>query len=870
MPTPVLALGGGALLVMVASVAYSSPPAARAGKPQAAPAMPAAAQGFLRQHCLTCHSKTNAKGGLDVTTAFRPEDPKNFGLWVKVVDRVTAGEMPPKAARQPGPAARSSFLASLSRPLLVVDAARVRREGRSTWRRMNRYEYENTLRDLLEAPWVQVREMLPEDGLMARFNKVGDALDVSHVQMSRYLSAANYALREAMPKQAARPQTTIRRYYAREQRSFAGLARFSRFNTASERATFAIFDNKADVPAMMRTAPFTVGAEEPEKRELESIGVVASAYEPLMPRFDQFRAPVNGRYKLRLRAHTFWSHPDNETRWWKPSRNEISAGRTLEPVSLYSSSPQGVTSVLRKMGTLDFGPKTSVGELEVVLLLGETIMPDAARLFRSRPPNWHNPLATPEGQPGVGFQWLEVEGPLYDEWPTRAQRLLAGDLPVKDSDGGGVEIVPSDPVKDGERLVRSFTRRALRRPVAEADLQPFLKLFRTARRSGSSFTESLFTAYSAVLCSPDFVTLEERPGPLDDHALAARLSYFLWNTGPDAALRSLADKGALRNPKELAAQADRMLADPRAQQFVEAFLDYWLDLRKTGNTNPDETLYPDYYLDDLLAESAVDETRAFFTELIRGNLTARNLVASDFVTINSRLAELYGLPGVQGSQIRRVPLPKDSVRGGLLTQASILKVTANGTTTSPVIRGAWITERILGLPVPPPPAAVPAVEPDIRGATTIRDQLAKHRELPACNSCHAKIDPPGFALESFDIFGGWRDRYRALGDGPKVPGFGKNGQPFVFQAALPVDPSGTLEDGRAFKDVRELKLLLLRDERQIARNLVRQIVTYSTGAPVRFGDRPKVESILDRARSDGYGVKTLIHAIIASELFRNK
>jgi hypothetical protein len=366
------------------------------------------------------------------------------------------------------------------------------------------------------------------------------------------------------------------------------------------------------------------------------------------------------------------------------------------------------------------------------------------------------------------------------------------------------------------------------------------------------------------------VTLEERPGPLDDHALAARLSYFLWNTEPDTVLRSLADRGGLRDPTSLAAQADRMLADPRAQRFVEAFLDYWLDLRKTDDTSPDEALYSDYYLDDLLTESAIDETRTFFTELVRGDLPARNLIASDFVMINERLAQLYGLPDVTGSRIRRVPLSPDSVRGGLLTQASVLKVTANGTTTSPVLRGAWITERILGQPVPPPPPAVPAVEPDIRGATTIREQLSKHSTDATCRSCHAKIDPPGFALESFDIFGGWRERYRALGDGPKVAGFGKNGQPFAFFAAQPVDPSGVLPDGRGFKDVRDLKRLLLRDERQIARNIVRQLVTYSTGAPVRFSDRSAVEAILDRTRAGGYGVKSLIHALIASDLFRSK
>ncbi len=863
-PLSVLLLGSATLLVFAASVGQSS--ISGVSPAQTRQAMPLV-QSFLRRNCLLCHSGKGASGGLDLATAFRPNAAPNFNIGVKVYDRVSAGEMPPKSAAQPTAAARKHFLAALSQPLTAVYEARVRREGRATWRRMNRYEYENTLRDLLDAPWLQIKEMLPEDGLSARFNKVGDALDVSHVQMSRYLAAADYALREAMTKQAARPETTTKRYYAREQRSFAGLARPESYEGEQERLVFPILDNEADIPFLMRTGRRTAGSEDPAKREREAMGVVASSYEPIQPHFDRFRAPVAGRYKLRLCARSFWAGPNNERRWWHPSLKSVSAGRTHEPISLYASLPP---QQLRKLGSIDVGPQSTVGEIEVELLKGESIMPDAARFFRSRPPAWHNPLAQKDGQPGVAFQWLEVEGPLYDAWPTRGQRLMFGDLPVKETGSNQVEVIPNDPDKDAARLVHGFVQRALRRPITDADVQPFVKLYHTARDKGANFTDALITAYTGVLCCPAFVTLEERPGPLDDYALASRLSYFLWNTEPDATLRALAAKGALHNPKVLAAQTDRMLADPRSEQFVDAFLDYWLDLRKTDNTSPDETLYPDYYLDDYLTESSVEETRGFFAELIHNDLPARNLVASNFVMVNERLAALYGLSGVEGSQIRRIALPQDSVRGGLLTQASVLKVTANGTTTSPVLRGVWITERILGQPIPPKPASVPAVEPDIRGATTIREQLAKHRSQATCRACHAKIDPPGFALESFDVFGGWRDHYRALGDGPKVAGFGKNGQSFIFHQAQPVDPSGVLPDGRHFNDVRDMKRLLLQDERQIARNLVQQLVIYSTGAPVGFGDRPKIESILNRTRPGGYGVKSLIHGIIDSELFRNK
>jgi hypothetical protein len=508
------------------------------------------------------------------------------------------------------------------------------------------------------------------------------------------------------------------------------------------------------------------------------------------------------------------------------------------------------------------------------LLAGETIQVDAARLFRSRPSNWHNPLATREGQPGVAFKWLEVEGPILDQWPGAGHRLMFGDLPIKDRAGGGVDVISDNPHADAQRLLRGFMQAAYRHPVPDAEVQRFAAVIDSALQAGAPFAEAMIAGYSAVLCSPAFTCVEEKPGRLDDDALASRLSFFLWNSPPDDALRSAAARGDLHEPSVLRQQADRMLADPaKSQRFVDAFLDYWLDLRKIDATAPDATLYPDYYLDDLLAESAEDETRAFVAELLHSDLPAGNIVSSDFAMLNEKLADLYGVPGVRGVHLRRVPLPPDSLRGGLMTQASILKVTANGTTTSPVLRGVWIMSRVLGKPPPPQPAGVPAIEPDIRGATTIRQQLEKHRAQATCAACHTKMDPAGFALENFDVLGGYRDRYRALGDPgaePLVAGFGKGGQKFEFHLGPKVDPSATLPDGRSFTNVRELKNLLLSDQRQIARNLVEQLITYSTGASVRFGDRPAVEAILDRTQKDGYRVKSLVKEIVCSEIFGMK
>jgi mono/diheme cytochrome c family protein len=835
---------------------------------------------FIEKHCFECHDSDSNQGGLDLTSLkFDAHDPKLFALWVKVHDRVRDGEMPPpKKLAHPAAAAEiKEFLKATGDPLTAADQSREAKEGRSTWRRLNRYEYENTVRDLLQAPWLQVKQMLPEDGESLRFNKIGDALDVSHVQMAQYLAAAEYALRQVMASQATRPEARTVRYYTRDQRSFAGKMKFSVFNQSPERATFPVLGTAPQPDVRAGNKPLTVGAANPAVREQEAMGVVASSYEPIEPRYDAFEAQQPGRYKLRFNAYSIWVGPTKEAqagkepRWWVPDLDTVSRGRRKEPITIYSETRP---RQLRWMGRFDVTPDPSVHELDVWLLKGESVRPDAARLFRSRPSNWHNPLAEKDGQPGVAFRWLEVEGPIVSEWPTAGQRLMFGDLPLvpvaADKGKTTVEIKPSNPDADAARLLRAFMQRAYRRPVQDTDVHRFLGVIQSAMKEGTSFTDAMIAGYSGVLCSPEFVCLEEKPGRLDDYALSARLAYFIWNSGPDEPLRALAAKGELHRPEVLRAQTERLLNDPRSRRFVDAFLDYWLDLRKINATSPDAGLYPDYYLDDMVVESAQEETQLFFAELLRENLPARNVVASDFVMVNERLAALYGLPPVDGSALRRVALPSDSPRGGLMTQASVLKVTANGTTTSPVLRGVWIMERILGKPSPPPPPGIPAVEPDIRGATTIRQQLDKHRSAASCAACHSKIDPAGFALENFDVMGAWRDRYRANGEGKREVGYGKNGQPFAFHLAQNVDASGELPGGGKFQNIRDLKRLLLADEKQIARNLTQQLVVYATGAAIHFGDRPRIEQILERAEASHYGVRTLVHEIVQSELFQEK
>jgi hypothetical protein len=246
------------------------------------------------------------------------------------------------------------------------------------------------------------------------------------------------------------------------------------------------------------------------------------------------------------------------------------------------------------------------------------------------------------------------------------------------------------------------------------------------------------------------------------------------------------------------------------------------------------------------------------------------LVDADFAFVNDRLALHYGLADsakITGSAMRKVALPPESPLGGLLTQAAILKVTANGTSTSPVVRGAWIMERLIGEPPPPPPASVPAVEPDIRGAKTIRDLLALHTKSESCAGCHARFDPVGLALENFDILGGWRTRYRGVEQGERVTGIDRAGHDFAYTLAEPVDAAGQLRDGRRFQNIRDLKAILASNPRQLARNLLHQFTLYATGTPVRFADRAEIEVMLDACAKDSYRVRDLVHALVQSKIF---
>ncbi|MEM1070917.1 MAG: DUF1592 domain-containing protein, partial [Planctomycetota bacterium] len=449
-----------------------------------------------------------------------------------------------------------------------------------------------------------------------------------------------------------------------------------------------------------------------------------------------------------------------------------------------------------------------------------------------------------------------------------------------------LRLSPDDAKADADRLIRRMLLLAFRRPVEDAEADRYVRFVHDWLDRGVSFESAMRTGYKAIFTSPHFLfhqsslsdeatskqsladTKRDRSSKalIHDFALAERLAFFLWCSTPDEELLRLAKEERLSQPEVLRKQAERLLADQRSQRFVKDFLGQWLDLHQIDFTSPDTQLYPEY--DAVLRTSMLEEPICFFSTLIEQNRSVANLIDSDFITINRRLAQHYGMEGVTGRKLSVVEIDDESVRGGVMTQAAVLKVTANGSNTSPVVRGVWVNERVLGKPTSPPPPGIPAVEPDIRGAKTIREQLEKHRSSSDCASCHAKIDPPGVALESFDPIGRLRTNYRILD--PSKSDLRKQDHTLRYNIGLPVDPSYSLADGQPFSDIRELKRIYAADRQQIAETFAERLLVYATGATTSFADRPEIERIAEQTRAEDYGVRSLIHAVIQSDLFRTR
>ena len=843
---------------------------------------------FLRSFCFECHDSDSHEGNLDLTALkLDPSSPENFARWVKIHDRIESGEMPPKKQPRPPTEETASVLKSLQQVLMDAEKARLGTGPRTGLRRLTRAEYENTIRDLFDMPGIALQGNLPADGSAHGFDKNSDALDISHVNMAKYVEAADHALNLAIATLPRAPTVQKRRISLANSGGFVahvimnGDGVLLKNKKPDPEFPPAAEQNHLDEGAHERMGSFRNGA---------SVGLFRHEDESLSPYFIEHVTIYPGRYRVRTSLWSFQWHKGEVL----PARGTEAARLSVVQLTGDGRGGQHPSYVL---GYFD-APSIDSKEHELVTWLNhnEIIGFNVASLAPVANYNRKGRAMAFTG-PGIACDWLDIEGPLHEVWPPPGHRALFGDLPLaefKPAEHPGIRppnrlqirqlgagrnrpdppqglwtVQSQEPLAAADRLLASFLPRAFRRPVDAEVRQAYVAKVEQRLKAGDCFETAMRWAYRAALCSPDFLYHVEPADRVTDHALACRLSYFFWNSLPDEPLTKLAASGTLHEPAVLRAEVERLLTDKKSQRFIEDFLGQWLKLRQIAATDPDKKLYPEF--NPYLQDSMVAETRAFFRELIEKDLSASHLARSDFAMLNERLATHYGIADVSGSQIRRVPLSPHHPRGPFLTQAAILKITANGTTTSPVPRGAFVMARLLGQEPDPPPPNIPAIEPDVRGAKTIREQLDKHRSDATCASCHAKMDPPGFALESFDVIGGWRERYRSIGEGEVAPRGSID--PFIgvsFKLGPRVDPSGILPDERPFKDIAEFQTLLAADSKSLLKNLAHQLAIYGTGRPVAFSDREEIAGIVNRAEERGGGIRTLLHELVASELFSRK
>jgi hypothetical protein len=760
---------------------------------------------FLQTHCADCHTGEEAEAGFDLSKLGTDLlEPAITERWVRIHDRVAAGEMPPPDYADISEEVRREFLDSTSEWIQAKQTEDFATRGRVRGRRLTNLQLERTLHDLLGID-IPLATHFPAEPKTHGYTTVADGQPMSHFQMEQHLAGVDRALEEAFRRALSKDNDDFSRHL--------------------------------DAKGLSRTNPRR-RCREPEI--IDDHGVVWSSGMMFYGRIPATTARESGWYEFTIRAKGL-NLPKDYGIWC-----------TLRRGRCVSSAP-----LLADVGTVEVSKEPQEWKFQTWLPAGEMleIRPGDNTLKKGRFAGGQ--VGAGEGSrqnvPGVAIEWIKMKRIHQGADDEEIRTGLFGDLELQPhEDWRQAEVVSQSPKEDITKLMTEFAQRAFRRPVTSAEVQPYIDFVYRSLDDGESFATALRGGYRGLLCSPRFMYFQELPGKLDDYAVASRLSYLVWNSMPDAELFRLADSGSLTDRSILDGQVQRMLVDPRGKNFVKDFADQWLDLSEIDFTEPDRRMFGKF---DLVVQSAMlAETQAFLQTLIDEDLSATQLIDSDFTYLNSRLARYYQLEGVSGDTLQRVTLPEDSVRGGLLGQGAILKVTANGTTTSPVIRGVWVSERLLGKEIPSPPNGVPAIEPDIRGAKTIREQLAKHKSIDACASCHKHIDPPGFALENFDPAGNWRSRYLTSSRKPGAE----------------VDASYELPDGRAFNDINQFRKRILENPEVLAHNFVIHLITYGTGAPVQFSDRQQIDQIVEATAKSSYGFRSLISATVTSPIFLSK
>ena len=816
---------------------------------------------FVQRYCMDCHDADTEKGDRSFEPFLKsPSAVSQHATLEEILEQLNLGEMPPKKRKvdQPADAERRKIVSEITRYLTAVETSA--KPASTVMRRLTRYEYNSTIRDLLgvDTDAADMTRLFPTDPRTHGFANLGSSQALSEHQLGLYMDAARRYLDMALVFGRKQPES---QKWVFKPRDFNG----EKNNVGTVR--YRVWGKDYEHLDIAHGQPVDSGPTYP--RELARKGV-----------------PVDGRYRIRVTATAIGrKHPYDPAifpndlsvplqlgLWHVPDESFLgkraSEGRVL--IGAYDLSDNErmeiEETVWMPAGSLPFvhwinGPGASK---RIMRVLTERYHPEAERRSQTKVDRFREQGAkVPEDAlvqkvwisdlyqgPRVRLYGLEIEGPLHDQWPPSGHRNIAG--------------METDPEKlNVAEVIVSFAAKAFRRPVRQDEVAHQIAFVREQMAGGVNKVEALKQGLTAILTSPRFLFLDEgdpaESDPLDGHQLASRLSYALWSSMPDARLTNLVADGRLHDAKIFAAEIDRLLDDSRSAAFVEHFTDAWLHLYKIGSMPPGDKQFPAYYR-GRLEPAMKTETRMFVGDALKHNRPVQHLLSSRSTFVNGSLARHYGLTNIAGNAFQKIVFPANIRRAGLLGHASVLTATANGVETSPVVRGVWVLENILGTPPSPPPPDVPPIEPDTRGATTIREQLAKHRDVPACADCHAKIDPWGFALEFYDPIGGFRERYPIIREDGRIS----------ERQGRPIDGAGNLPGGGFVRDDSSLRTELLARRDMFTRNLVRKILTYAIGRELTFRDNAEVEQITQQVIQSGYGFRDLARLCLGSQIFRNR
>jgi len=801
------------------------------------------AMDFVANYCFECHDEDVQKGErhFDHLT-FPLTDEMGIISVQEIIDQLNLGQMPPKKADQPSHEEKAAAIAALTAQVADAHARLKSTGGQTLLRRLNEREYLNTLEDLFarRVDTFAPTSTFPTDQTDHHIDTIGDALVTSGFLLDNYFAAADLVVEKAL---GLEKKPEVKTWTFSDQFTQGQELSYSHKKVYNYRylCVYEVPNSTNHEGGYAGLEKFPEGVHAPGYYEVKALAHSMnrdSHYDPDIFRMDlsePFRLGiVPGDARIGELHHPQPVEPqldevtvaDGEPQWYTM---KVWLEKGQQPRFIF---PNGMANCRQAFSKIARDYKTEWPKSD----------PYKGGIVEARR------IVLQHGKmPHIRMHEVKIRGPLYETWPPEPQEMVLGE--------NGFEK------KRQAEILEQFAERAFRRPVTEEELQRFVDLAETREAEGHSPRQATLDAIKGILCAPSFLYLHEASDPhrglLGPYDLASRLSYFLTASMPDETLYAAAKSGAILDEETLIAETKRLLASPQSDDFLSGFLDSWLNLRALGDTPPDRNVSAPYYYDDL--ETAMTEEAKHFTRhLISENRPITDFLSSDYTFLNKPLAHHYRIPfpfpEKKAYTFQKVSLP-DKKRGGLLGMGAVLTVSANGIETSPVVRGVYVMENILGTPPPPPPDDVPALEPDIRGAKTIRDQLAKHRELATCADCHQKIDPPGFALENYDPIGRWRTQYpdaKGKPTGPKI------------------DPTGQLYDGAEFRHVMDLKKILLNRKDQFTKQLAEELLAYGTGRRIEILDRPRVDTIVETVTDKGLGMQDLIIEVVCSEIFRSR